>query len=162
VPVQDSLKHTVEDPYRHGVAEAIVLALDAVADGDPTGLCAGLVNVVALLSAAGVSRELLYAADQQGLRSHPGTGTAARPARVDEALGRLASSSLLTFRADDATVVAHRLTMRVAVERQAQGGSLAGLGAGLAELLSVVAGSLAEPWQNRVAAHDTIQQGRKA
>ena len=55
-----------------------MLALDAAADGDPTGLCRGLINVVALLSAAGVSRALLYAAGQQGLLQHPGTGTRRR------------------------------------------------------------------------------------
>ena len=135
-----------------------MLALDAAADGDPTGLCRGLINVVALLSAAGVSRALLYAAGQQGLLQHPGTGTAAGPDRIDEALGRLASASLLTFSADGATVAAHRLTMRVAVERQAQDGTLAGLGAGLAGLLAAVTESLPEPWQNRPAARDAIQQ----
>jgi tetratricopeptide (TPR) repeat protein len=158
MPVQASLKHMPGDPYQHGVAEAIVLALDAVADGDPAGLCAGLVNVVALLSAAGVSRELLYAAGQLGLLEPPHGGTAAGPASIDEALGRLASASLLTFSVDDTTVAVHRLTMRVAVERQARAGSLAGLGAGLAGLLSVVAGSMDEPWRNRAAARDAVQQ----
>ena len=47
-----------------------MLALDAVADGDQTGLCRGLMNVVALLSTTGVSRALLYAAGQQGLLQH--------------------------------------------------------------------------------------------
>ena len=158
VAVQDPLKRTAEDPYRHGAAEAIVLALDAVANGDQTGLCRGLINVVALLSAAGVARPLLYAAGQQGLLQPPGTGTAAGPESIDEALGRLASASLLTFSVDDATVAAHRLTMRVAVERQAQEGSLAGLGAGTAGLLSMVTQALDQPWQNRHAARDTIQQ----
>ena len=158
VPMQDALKRPAGEPYRHGVAEAIVLALDAVADDDPRGLCRGLINVVALLSAAGVSRALLYAAGQQGLLQHAGPGTAAGPESIDEALGRLASASLLTFSVDDATVAAHRLTMRVAVERQAQDGRLAGLGAGIAGLLSVVTQSLAEPWQNRSAARDAVQQ----
>ena len=158
VPVQESLKRTPGDPYPHGVAEAIVLALGAVADGDPTGLCLGLINTVALLSAAGVSRALLYAAGQQGLFQHPGAEMPAGPQGIDEALGRLASASLLTFSVDDATVAAHRLTMRVAVERQAQDGSVARLGAGLAGLLSVVTKSLAEPWQNRAAARDAVQQ----
>ena len=71
VPVQDLLKRAIGEPYPHGAAEAIVLALDAVADGDPAGLCRGLINVVALLSAAGVSRALLYAAGQQGLLQYP-------------------------------------------------------------------------------------------
>ena len=55
-------------------------------------------------------------------------------------------------------MAAHRLTMRVARERQAQEGSLAALGAGIADLLSVVTQSLAEPWQNRPAARDAVQQ----
>ena len=88
--------------------------------------------MVALLSAAGVSRPLLYAAGQQGLLRTQRSRCAAGPESIDEALGRLASASLLTFSVDDATVAAHRLTMRVAVERQAQDGTLAGLGAGTA------------------------------
>ena len=97
-----------------------MLALDAVAEDDPTGLCRGLINVVALLSTAGVSRALLYAAGQQGLLQQPGTETPVAPDSIDEALGRMASASLLTFSTDGATVAAHRLTMRVAVERQAE------------------------------------------
>ena len=163
VPVQNLLKHATGDPYPHGVAEAIVLALAAVADADPTGACVGLINVVALLSTAGVPRPLLYAAGQQGLLRHPvprrlrGRG-ALRPQTINEALGRLASASLLTFSVDDTTVAAHRLTMRVTVERQARDGSLVGLGAGMAGLLEMVTQSLAEPWQNRAAARDAIQQ----
>ena len=158
LPVQDYLRRPTGEPYPYGVAEAIVLALDAVADGDQTGLCRGLINVVALLSTAGVSRALLYAAGQEGLLQPPGTDAAAGPESIDEALGRLASASLLTFSVDDSTVAAHRLTMRVARERQAEDGSLATLGAGVAGLLSVVTQSLTEPWQNRPAARDAVQQ----
>jgi len=158
VPVRDYLTRTMGEPYPYGVAEAIVLALDAVADGDQTGLCRGLINVVALLSTAGVARALLYAAGQQGLFQYRSTEMSAGPESIDEALGRLGSASLLTFSVDDSTVSVHRLTMRVAVERQAQDASLAGLGAGLAGLLLVVTRSLAGPWQNRAAARDAIQQ----
>ena len=156
MPVQDLLRRASGEPYPHGAGEAIVLALDAAADADPAGLCRGLVNVVALLSAAGVSRELLYAAGEQGLLSQPGASAGSEA--VDEALGRLASASLLTFSTNDATVAAHRLTMRVAAERQARDGTLAGLGAGLAGLLWLVTESLAEPWRNRPAARDAIGQ----
>ena len=158
VPVQDVLKRATGEPYTHSVAEAIVLALDAAAHCDPAGLCRGLINVVALLSAAGVSRALLYVAGQQGLLQYPRAETAAGPQTIDEALGRLINASLLTFSLDDATVAAHRLTMRVAVERQAQDGTLAGLGAGIAALLEAVTESLPEPWQSRPAARDAIQQ----
>ena len=158
VPVRDLLKHAVGEPYPDGTAEAIVLALDAVADNDLGSLCRGLVNVVALLSAAGVSRPLLYAAGQQGLLQRTGLQVVTGPERIDDALGRLASASLLTFSTDDTTVVAHRLTMRVAVEQQAHDGTLAGLGAGIAALLKAVTLSLPEPWQNRTAARDAVQQ----
>ncbi len=158
-PVQDLLRRAAGEPYPHGAAEAIVLALDAAADADPAGLCRGLFDVIALLSVTGVSRELLYAAGQQGLLQLPRRHHhSARSEAVDEALGHLASGSLLTFSTDDATVAAHRLTMRVAVDRQARDGTLAGLGAGLAALLEAVADSLAEPWQNRAAARDVIGQ----
>lgn len=96
-PVQDLLKRVGGEPYPRGAAEAIVLALDAVANIDPTGLCSGLIQVIALLSAAGVSRALLYSAGQQGLFSPSGMEAAAEPERVDEALGQLANASLLTF-----------------------------------------------------------------
>jgi hypothetical protein len=168
VPVQDLLQRPAGEPYRHSVAEAIVLALDAAAEGDPTGLCAGLVNVVALLSAAGVSRALLYAAGQQGLFGRPGGQLRRRvrfrhrapagPQDIDQALGRLASASLLTFSVDGALAAGHRLTMRVAAERQARAGTLTQFGAGVAELLAAVTGALPEPWRNRPAARDAIGQ----
>jgi len=161
VPVRDLLERTTGEPYPRGAAEAIVLALDAAASSDPTGLCRGLIDVVALLSAAGVPRGLLYAAGQQGLLLRSKflrRKRAAGPRSIDEALGRLASASLLSFSVDGSAVAAHRLTTRVAVERQAQDGSLAGLGMGTAGLLTAVAQALPEPWQNRAAARDAVQQ----
>ena len=80
------------------------------------------------------------------------------PGLIDEAIGRLAGASLLTFSLDDSTVSAHRLTMRVARERQASQDGLARLGAATARLLTAVTQSLAQPWQNRAAARDTIEQ----
>lgn len=163
-PVKDMLKRPVGEPYPHGAAEAIVLALNTAADADPTGLCLRLINMIALLSPAGVPRVLLYAAGQQGLLLYSRKGTAAAPQVIDEALGRLASASLLTFSTDDATVAAHRLTMRVAVERQvrdktqARDKTLAGNGLRLVALLLTVTKALPEPWQNRPAARDAIGQ----
>jgi hypothetical protein len=158
-PVTDMLRRRAGEPYPHGAAEAIVLALDAAAAGDQTGLCPGLMTVAGLLSAAGVSRELLYAAGQQGLLGPAGTtGTAAGSQGVDEALERLSGASLLTFGADGRTVAAHRLTMRVVAERAAQDGKLTGFGAGIAGLLGAVTGALAEPWRNRAAARDAVGQ----
>ena len=122
-----------------------MLALDAAEQGDPTRLCRGLVNVLALLSASGVSRTLLYAAGQQGVLQYPDTKAPAAAESIDQALGQLASASLLTFSADDSTVAMRRLTMQVAIERQARDGTLAGLGAGVAAMLATAAEALPEP-----------------
>jgi tetratricopeptide (TPR) repeat protein len=157
-PVRDYLTRATGEPYPHAVADAIVLALDAAADHDQTGLCRELLDVIALLSAAGVSRALLHAAGELGLLPPPGAGTDVGPERIDAALGRLAAASLLTFSVDGTAVAAHRLTMRVARERQAGNGTLAGTAAGAVALLSTVTGSLTEPWQNQPAARDLIEQ----
>jgi hypothetical protein len=157
-PVREFLTRRAGQPYPHGAAEAILLALDAAADDDPTGLCRGLINVISMLSAGGVSRVLLYAAGQQALLQEPGSATTATPDRIDDALGRLASASLLTFSRDGTTVAAHRLTMRVAVERQAQDGILAELGNRLAGLLLTVTRSLDEPWRNPAATREIVEQ----
>jgi tetratricopeptide (TPR) repeat protein len=159
VPVQDLLKRTTGEPYPHGAAEAIVLALDAVADGDPTGLCQGLINIVALLSTTGVTRRLLDAAGQQGMLPHPGTETAAGPQSVDEALARLAGASLLTFSLDDSTVSAHRLVMRVIRETLAANDSLTLVCQVAAQLLDELTDSLSKRWhENRGDVRNLVEQ----
>ena len=158
MPVQKYLERVTGDAYPHGVAETILLALGAAADADETGLSGGLINVISLLSAAGVSRDLLYAAGQAGVFAPPGTQTLAAPGQIDVAIGQLASASLLTFSGDDAAGSAHRLTMRVTRERQAGDGTLTRVGAAVADLLETVARSLSEPWRSRPAARDTVQQ----
>jgi tetratricopeptide (TPR) repeat protein len=157
LPVADYLSRTEGDAYPYRLAEAIVLSLRAVEVSDSAVLSRGLINVVALLSTAGVPRALLYAAGQQGLLSYPSTQTAG-PQSTDAALGQLADVSLLTFSLDMTTVFAHRLVMRVAIERQVEDGSLAGIGSGVTRLLSTVAESLREPWRNRSSAREVIQQ----
>ena len=61
-PVRVYLKRTQGEAYPHGVAEAILLAIDAVTAADEDVLCRCLLNLVSLLSTAGVPRALLYAA----------------------------------------------------------------------------------------------------
>jgi hypothetical protein len=154
VPVREYLIPTEGEPYPQGVAEAVLLGLDSVA-GDMRGLCTDIVDLVSLLSAAGVSRTLLHAAGHAGALR--GAGIRRRlglhrrgqdggftPRQVDEALERLSSASLLTISGDGSTVVAHRLIMRVARERRVQDGSLAALGSRTWELLSDVSKSLDE------------------
>lgn len=154
-PAGKYLDRVKGEPYPHGAADAITLAVEAVADIDPAGLCVPLLEVVALLSVAGVPRELLREAGRKELRR----GRRRVPAEdVDIALGRLAAASLLSFSVDNTTVFAHRLTMRIVTERLAARGELSRRVAAVADLLLAATESLEQPWQNRLAARDTVQQ----
>ena len=117
LPVREYLTPARGEPYPHGVAEAVLLSLDAVAAADGTGLCRAVLDVVSLLSTAGVSRTLLYAAGEAGVFPPSGPDGTAGPQQVDEALGQLADGSLVAFSVDDSDVGAHRLVMRVAREQ---------------------------------------------
>jgi hypothetical protein len=67
LPVQEYLTPAAGEAYPHGVAQAVLLSLDAAASTDRTGLCEALIDVVSLLSPAGVPRALLYAAGPAGV-----------------------------------------------------------------------------------------------
>jgi len=111
-PVAEYLTRGAGQPYPHGVAEAVLLSLEAVGAFDQAGTCGGVLGVLSVLSAAGVRRDLLHAAGQAGvLGGGPGAGAGADA--VDGALGQLAERSLLSFSVDGQVVVAHRLVLRV-------------------------------------------------
>ena len=155
-PARKYLGRVKGEPYPHGTADAITLALEAVADTDPAGLCVPLLDMVALLSAAGVSRELLAVAET-GLGQDKGRRFV--PAEdIDSALGQLARVSLISFSIDNTMVVAHRLTMRIVTERLVASGELPSRAAEVMDLLQAATESLDQPWQNRFAARDTVQQ----
>jgi Tetratricopeptide repeat len=157
VPVGEYLVPGPGEPYSRGVAESVLLSLEAAAADDRGGLRRAVMDVVSLLSPAGVSRPLLHAAGAAGLL--PGCGDGAAAGRlVDEALGRLAEGSLLSFSGDGSSVSAHRLVMRVVREAAVRAGTLESLGAGVCGLLGNAAGALGETWQNRAAARDAIGQ----
>ena len=88
--------------YPHGLAAAVLLSLDAVRAGDGTGVCSAVMDLVSVLSAAGVPRALLHAAGQAGALGGRSRRAGFAPEVVDEAVGRLAGSSLLTFSVDGA------------------------------------------------------------
>ena len=162
LPVQEYLNPIAGEPYPDGVAQAVLLSLDSAVAADRTGLCARLIDMVSLLSTAGVPRALLYAARSAGVFSEEGqtrpTAQTQVEQDVDEALGKLADASLLTFSGDGSAVSAHRLIMRVVRERRAHDGTLTVIASATCDLLSAVTQSLELPWQNRPAARDTIQQ----
>ena len=122
LPIDQYLTREEGQPYPHGVAEAVLLSLNAIQAGDRSGVCTGVMEMMAVLSAAGVRRDLLYAAGQTGVLA---TGKRKRAAKtsaglVDKALGHLAERSLLTFSVDGQGVIAHRLVLRVIRESLAR------------------------------------------
>ena len=141
-PVDQLLLRESAGRYPHGLAAAVLLALDAVRAGDGTGVCGAVMDLVSVLSAAGVPRAVLHAAGQAGALGGPEQAGGVAAEVVDEALGRLAGSSLLTFSTGGGTVTAHRLVMRVIRERLARQGRLAATCQAAAAALQARAGSL--------------------
>ena len=159
LPVADLLAAEEAGQYPRGVAAAVLLSLDGVRTGEEGGACAAVVDLLAVLSAAGVPRSLVYAAARDGL---PGRGEpvpALAPEVADRVLARLAGASLLTFSLDGSSVTAHRLVMRVIRENLAASNSLTAVCEAAADVLDGLAGSLAQGWhEERAAVRDLVEQ----
>jgi len=125
LPIAEYLTRDAGQPYPHGVAQAVLLSLNAVQAGDQGGMGAGVMEMMAVLSAAGVRRELLYEAGQAGVLAGGEHRVAVAADVVDGALGRLAEASLLTFSLDHEAVIAHRLVLRAVQDQLARQGRLA-------------------------------------
>ena len=124
LPAEDSLTGEDGQPYPPGVARRCCCPWQAVRAADRTGVCTRVMEIMAVLSAAGVRRELLYAAGQAGVLASGGRRVAA--ALVDRALEWLADRSLLTFSLDGQTVIMHRLVTRVVRDELARDGRVGG------------------------------------
>ena len=113
--VQEHLIRVEEQVYPHGVAETVLLSLQTVQAADQPGVCTRLMEITAVLSAAGVRRDMLHAAGQAGVLAGGSHQVAA--AVVDRALAQLAERSLLTFSLDGQTIIVHRLVTWVIRDR---------------------------------------------
>jgi hypothetical protein len=100
-----------QQPSSPGVAEAVLLSLEAASTADPLGVCTGVTEIVAMLSPAAVRRDLLRAAGQAG--SLLGRGRRVAAPMVDQALERLNERSLLGFNLDGQAVSMHGLVAQV-------------------------------------------------
>jgi len=155
LPVGEYLTRGPGQPYSHGVAEAVLLSLEAIRASDRAGACAGVMEVLSVLSAAGVRRDLLHAAGQAGVLADGGDRLGATV--VDEALGRLAEGSLLAFSLDGQAVIAHRLVLRVVRDTLVQRGRLAAMCRAAAAVLDTRARALADSL-DRLAVRDVPEQ----
>jgi len=159
MPVGELLRPVAAGQYPRGVAAAVLLSLEGVRAGDDTEICAAVMELLAVLSAAGVRRTLVHEAARLSVLSGAGQVGEVSAEVADRALARLAGASLLTFSVDGSSVSVHRLVMRVIREQLAAGDSLTTVCLAAAELLDGVAGSLREGWhQDRPAVRDLIEQ----
>ena len=159
LPVADLLAAEEAGQYPRGVAAAVLLSLDHVRAGADGEACTAVMGLLAVLSAAGVRRSLLYAAARVGLAGRDGPLPALAAEVADRVLARLAGTSLLTFSVDGAAVSAHRLVMRVIRENLAAGGALTAVCQAAARLLDGLAASLEERWhEDRAATRDLVEQ----
>ena len=137
LPAEDYL----EEPYSHGTAQAVLLSLGTIRAGDQAGICTTLMGIMAVLSPAGVRRDLLHAAGKAGVLASGGRPVAAD--LVDRALEQLAGFSLLSFSLDGQTIVVHRLVSQVVREGMARGERLTVVFRRAASLLEARAQALA-------------------
>jgi tetratricopeptide (TPR) repeat protein len=127
-----------EEPSPSGVAEAVLLAMEAASLADRLGVSIAVMELVAMLSPAVVHRDLLHSAGQAGTLL--GGGRRVGASMVDQALERLNERSLLGFSLDGQAVSVHRLAARVIRAGLAQQGRLGPAGRVAA---SAVEGSVA-------------------
>jgi hypothetical protein len=157
LPVQEYLTREPGQPYPHGVAEAVLLSLEAVRAGDQGGVCERVLELMAVLSAAGVRRELLHDAGQAGVLAGGTQDTEVSAGVLDGALAQLAERSLLTFSLDGQTVIAHRLILRVVRDRLARQGRYTPVCRAVAVVLDQRAGTL-KGSRDRPAVRDIAEQ----
>ena len=111
IPTEVFLTGDDGQPYPRGVARAVLLSLAAIRAADKTGMCTRVIEIMAVLSAAGVRRELLHVVGRAGVLASGGHRVEA--ALVDRVLEWLSDRSLLTFSLDGQTVMMHRLVAQV-------------------------------------------------
>jgi tetratricopeptide (TPR) repeat protein len=159
LPTEELLVAEEAGQYPRGVAAAVLVALDNIRAGDQGAACSVVMDLVAVLSAAGVRRSLIHAAAREGMTGRDGPLPALAPEVVDRMLARLAGASLLTFSVDGSAVTAHRMVMRVIRENLAATNSLTTVCQAAADLLDGLAESLRMSWhENRAATRDLVEQ----
>jgi tetratricopeptide (TPR) repeat protein len=154
VPIEEHLVPGEEQPYPHGVLEAVLLSLDVLQSADQVGVWTGLTEIMAVLSPARINRDLLSAAGRAGLLS---SGRRLAADHVDQALEQMARWSLLTFSQDGQTILVHSLIARLVRDGLARRDRLTSVCRAVASLLEARANELAER-QDRQAARDIAGQ----
>jgi tetratricopeptide (TPR) repeat protein len=152
---EEDLAEGEEQPYPSGVAETVRSSVEAIRAGDLAGVGPGALEAVAVLSAAGVRRELLHAAGQAGALGAGGHRAAAEV--IDQALTQLAEHALLTLSIDGRAVIVHPVVAQVVRAELARTERLTSVCRAVASVLHAQAGAVAES-QDRAAVRDISRQ----
>jgi tetratricopeptide (TPR) repeat protein len=150
--VQEHLTRRQGQPYPPGVPGSVLLNLDAVRTGDEGGVCARVMEIMAVLSAAGVRRELLHAAGKAG-ETADGSAAGMAADALDRALTLLAEQSLLSFSESGQTIIPHQFVMRIVRDTLTRSGRLAAICRVAAAMLEAYADTLNKS-QDRQALRD--------
>jgi tetratricopeptide (TPR) repeat protein len=142
-------------PHPPGLVEAILLSLEAILEADQTGVCTGVMEIIAVLSSAGVRRDLFHAAGHAGVLAGDGQGAA--PAVVDRALEELVQRSLLIASLDGQTLLAHPLVKTAVRDELARQELLTSACWAAASVLEARANALVGS-QDRPAVRDITEQ----
>jgi RNA polymerase sigma factor (sigma-70 family) len=155
LPVEEYLTRPEGQAYSQGVAAAVLLSLQAARAADRVGVNARTLEILAVLSAAGIRLEVLHTAGQAGVLASGGHRVPA--AVVDRALEWLSHRSLLSVSLDGQTVIMHRLVAQVVRDWLARRGRLAVVCRAAASVLEAQAIALRRS-QDRPAVRDIPQQ----
>jgi tetratricopeptide (TPR) repeat protein len=159
MPVGELLRPVEAGQYPCGVAAAVLLSLEGVRSSDDTGVSGAVIELLAVLSPAGVHRALVHEAGRLGILDRNRRPRRLSPEVVDRALARLAGASLLTFSMDGSSVSVHRLVTRVIREQLVARNSLPVVCDAAAQLLDERAGSLSRTWyEDRAGVRDLVEQ----
>ncbi|MGW3607328.1 tetratricopeptide repeat protein [Micromonospora sp. NPDC005161] len=141
--VTDMLPRPSGDPYPHGAAEAILLALDDLAANDPDGHARNLLDHLAVLAPTGVDPAML-----------------AHLTDDDTAAVVLAERSLTIPTVDTDRTVVHRLVQRVVRDHNQHLGRLDTLLSDTVDRLDAAAQQTGEQWATRTLIADYVQHAQ--
>ena len=156
-PLDEYLRRLPGDPYARGASAAIALAVHEVESQEGDGVTSRLLELLAVLSPAGVDRQILYAAAPFLTSQADGTKPASL-ASVDSALGVLDELSMVSFSVGDRAVIVHRLTGRVVRDRTARRDRVACVVHAAASALRECEIPHAQAWQHRQAGAHLVEQ----
>jgi tetratricopeptide (TPR) repeat protein len=113
VALEQELRPVRGERYPHGAAEAVLLSLKQLGRGRRVRLERALLDLLAVLSPAGVPREWLHLAAREGLLGKIGRDGRDVVGLVNAGIGRLAESSLVTLSVDGTSIRTHGFIQRV-------------------------------------------------